>query len=151
MATNYKSPKMPARDKETLDSVFTTWNATSGVLESNIDYLSGSIDLENIWDVEDTTIIPHTSTHTLTLPYLSGFNNTLVRSNSAGLLEDTTVSITQGASGGSILNFIEFDTDPSLGERVIGDLWVTDSVSTSGKLLKFWDGNFIYSVEMSRE
>jgi len=87
---------------------------------------------------------------TLILPLLTG-DNTVMITDTNGVVKDTTVSITQGASGGSILNLIEFTVDPNISEKVAGDLWVTNSPTTSGKLLKYWDGTYTYSVEMSKE
>jgi len=87
---------------------------------------------------------------TLTLPLLTG-DNTIVTTDTNGTLQDTTMSITEGPSGGSVINVIEHASDPVIGSLVTGDLWITDSPATSGKLFKYFDGIDIYSVELSKE
>lgn len=136
------------------NSTETSWNATSGniaINTTNIDYLSSQIDSENLWDLDGTTITPSSATNTVTLPYLAGTNNTITTTNATGLFQDSTATITEGVSGGSLLNMDEHSVDPLNGSLVVGDLWITDNIATSGKLLKFWDGTYKYSVELSRE
>lgn len=102
--------------------------------------IDGNLSVSNDLTVENNVIIPA----------LSG-DNTIVISDTNGVLTDTTMSISQGAAGGSLLNVIEFTTDPLINEKIEGDLWVTDNPATSGKVLKYYDGTYTYSVEMSRE
>ena len=100
----------------------------------------GNLKISNNLTVENNIIVP----------LLSG-DNTVVISDTNGILKDTTVTINEGPSGGSVLNLIEFTTDPDVSELLVGDMYILDSPSTSGKLWKYFDGTYKYSVEMSRE
>lgn len=134
---------VPAND--TLVSHFDDTQAVSEISGTGVFKYVYSQD-EGQLHISDTLIVENT----ITLPLLSG-DNTIVISDSNGVLTDTTMSITQGASAGSIINFVEFSVDPNIAEKLQGDLWVTNSPTTSAKLLKFWDGTYTYSVEMSKE
>lgn len=154
MSSNYKRPGVNSQERSDWNSAYTTINNVSGDITTNtnnIAYLSAAIDSENLWDLDGTTLQPSTATNTLTLPYLSGTNNTIVITNSAGLLQNTTATINAGVTGGSIIGVTEFSTDPLSDNLITGDIWITDNIATSGKLLKYWDGAYKYSVELSRE
>ena len=117
-----------------------TANGTTGSI-----YLSGNTTVtQNLTAVE---LIAQTA---ITLPYLSGAEDSIITVDSNGLLQRSSVLI-RNISGSDLFNVTEFTTDPLSSELVTGDLWITDSPSTSGKLLKFWDGTYKYSVELSRE
>jgi hypothetical protein len=116
--------------------------------DADIDFLSGAV----LWELNGTNIQPKDITQGLSIPSISGSTSgTILTTDQNGVFQSSTMSITDGVSGGSLINVIEHSTDPLSADLVVGDLWVVDSPATSGKLLKYWDGTSKYSVELSKE
>ena len=81
-------------------------------------------------------------------PFFAPDTNNIVISNIEGKIKNSSVSIDEGPlGGGSIINLITFDEDP-LG-LVEGDTWIKNE--GNGKLLKFFDGEDKYSIELTKE
>jgi len=124
----------------------TTLNKISGL--GTFDYVysptNGNLEISNSLIVEDQiTISSMTSA------------NTVMKTNTLGTLQETSVTITDGLTGGSIIGFAEFaenePSGPQASELLLGDVWITDGPGTSAKMLKYYDGTDIYSVELNKE
>ena len=128
----------------------TTFDLVQSVSAITLSDANDYTDTSVLWELNEDTITPKISTQTLTLPYLSG-NHTIIVSDSNGLFQDSTVTIFDGLTGGSIINLDAFEEDPDTADLINGDMWITNSSATSGKLLKFYDGVHKFSVELSQE
>jgi len=107
MAVTYKSPKMPARDKQALDSVFTTVYDTSATMWDNSS-LSGRMDVmeasavyldEQIDSLSSTTFTLIQDTSALTLLDANGYTDTEIAS-----LSTTTFTLIQDTSALTLLD-----------------------------------------------
>jgi hypothetical protein len=87
----------------------------------------------------------------ITVSDLAGLFGRIVTTDENGQLQIGTATITDGVAGGSLINVTEHASDPSSGNLIAGDIWITDNIATGGKLLKYWDGTDKYSVELSKE
>ena len=120
------------------------------------DSIKDKIDaLVSRWTRTGTTLSPSTSgdgiqVNDATIDDLATVADTVPISDANGKLEDTTVTITDAPSGGSILNLDEYATAPSSASLEIGDSYIVRVDATTVKYV-FYDGTDTYAVEMSKE
>ena len=130
-------------------------NYLSGEIDQNssdIDYLSASISGggSSLWSLSGDTLFPETSSNNLMLPYLSGTNNSIPVTDEDGKFKDSELTFNEGVSGGSILNMIPFATEPSSGDLISNDIYLTQV--TSGIVeLTFFNGTDKFKVELTKE
>jgi len=119
------------------------WCATTDLVNASSDSWN-----EAYYEISGGLYIEADSVEVLYTP----INYSVTSTNVSGHLEGIDNTINNRTISGSIVtNIGEFSIDPLSGELITGDIWITDSPSTSGKLLKYWDGTYKYSVELSKE